>query len=172
MADITGYNQGEVNDSGKVNWRGDQVTVTQGNQSHLQSSTVPLAELGSRLVVGDRIFRYARADGAVAAGDLQKAGAAIAGETSVVQTTAGAQIVGAKTWNYYTATALSANDLAEGTLLVCSGTNPGYQYRIKSHPAIGTTSTGTLTLYDSIAIAANSADQVSVMRNLYADLHV
>ena len=70
MADITAYNQGEVADEGLQNWRGDQATLAPGSQSIYKSSTVKLAALGSRKVVGDRVFRYARAGGAIGAGDM------------------------------------------------------------------------------------------------------
>ena len=55
MAKITGFQDGSVNDSGKVNWRGDQTTAPNA-QSIYNASQVQLAELGARMVVGDRVL--------------------------------------------------------------------------------------------------------------------
>lgn len=63
MSDITVRDQGEVDDCGLVNWRGDQVAVPQGGQSIYKTSSIPLAKFGARKVVGDRVFRYALASG-------------------------------------------------------------------------------------------------------------
>ena len=51
MADITVRNQGNVDGSGKVNWRGDQVSAPQGGQSIYESSSIQLAQLGARKIV-------------------------------------------------------------------------------------------------------------------------
>lgn len=160
-------NQGEVETSELVNWRGDQATVPQG-QSVTQASRVKMARLGARKVVGDRVYRYARAgDGTVVVGDLCQAPEGATGEVSVVQTTAGQHFIGQKTINLYSATAISSGDYAEGHVFVCEGTTPGPMYRIKNNEAISTTSTGKLTLYDTLVTTHTAADQVTVFRNLY-----
>jgi len=166
MADITERNQGNVDDCGKVNWRGDQVSVPQGGQSIYDTSTVQLADLGSRKIVGDRVFRYALASGAAGAGDICQSA-----PKSLVNVTGGnADPAGGKVFTFYFATANDANVYAEGSLHCQSGTaaNMGYMYRIKSHPAVATTSECTLTLYDPLKRAVNVTDTWTIHQNPYA----
>jgi len=169
MADITSRYQGEVSDEGQQNWRGDQVSVPQGGQSIYKTSSVKLTEIGSRKVVGDRVFRYALASGACGAGDIAETQAA-----SVINVTAGAILgtVGCKVFNWYSATAVSKDYWADGYLISQSGTaaNQGFTYKIKSHSAIATTSTGTLNLYDPIAHTVDTADKYSIFQNPYANV--
>lgn len=164
---ITVRNQGEVEDSGLVNWRGDQNAVPQGGQSIYQSSDIPMAKLGSRKVVGDRVFRYALSgDSAIVAGDLV---AARYFEAKCQTNTAGAAVVGAKTWTYWASTNISSDALAEGYIWVqqCTASHEGYMYRIKTHASIGSAGTGTLYLYDAIAHTASADCEVGVYQNLY-----
>lgn len=167
MADITSRYDGNVEDSGLVNWRGDQTVVPSG-QSVFSSSSVKLAPLGARKVVGDRVFRYALAGGAVGAGDIAQAGAEIQ-----IDVTAGSAVSsGAKVFTWYAATAIVADRFADGMLYAQSGTaaNLGYAYRVKSHAAIAKTTTGTLFLYDSLKLTVNVADKWSLAQNPYSGL--
>ena len=170
MADITVRNQGEVSDEGLVNWRGDQVSVTPGGQSVFDTASVQMADLGSRKVVGDRVFRYTLAAGTIAAGDLAQLNPA-----SLINVTAGGtNPAGGKVFTFYFATSNSANVFAEGTLHSQSGTaaNTGYTYRVKSQPIVATTSTANLVLYDPLKIAANVTDKWSLHKNMYSGITV
>lgn len=164
-ADITTRNQGQVEDSGKVNWRGDQVSTPQGGQSIYDTSSLQLTDLGSRKVVGDRVFRYALANGAAGAGDLCQSDPAF-----VLGVTGGtADPAGGKTFTFYFATSNSADVYAEGYLHCQSGTaaNLGYTYRIKSQPIVADTSECSLELYDPLKKLVNVTDEWSVHQNLY-----
>ena len=167
MADITSLQSGAVNDSEKVNWRGDQVATPQGGQSIYKSSTVPLAELGSRLVVGDRVFRYAQC-GLVPpnAGDLVELGA---GFVLSVTGAATGGIAGDKAIYWFSTTNVAKDYWAEGSICANSGTatSVGFQYRIKSHAAIATTSTGTLLLYDPLVVSNAATSKWSIFQNPY-----
>ena len=166
MADISSLYQGEVENSGKVNWRGDQTVVPQGGQSIYKTSSVALTDLGARKVVGDRVFRYALASGAAGAGDICECV-----PTSVLGVTAGtANASGGKTFVFYLATSSGKDEYAEGYLHCQSGTaaNLGYMYRIKSHPA-GTGDT-TLTLYDPLVLDADVVDEWSITKNMYSGI--
>ena len=165
MADITVRNQGQVDDSGKVNWRGDQVAAPQGGQSVYDTSTLKLTDLGSRKVVGDRVFRYARASGAAGAGDLCECVPA----SQIAVTGGTANPAGGKTFAFYFATSNSANAYAEGYLHCQSGTaaNMGYMYRVKSHPDAATTSECNLSLYDPLKKAVNVTDTWTLHKNMY-----
>lgn len=171
MADITGYNQGNVDDSELVNWRGDQVSAPQGGQSIYDASSVQLAPLGSRKVVGDRVFRYAKAgslDGA--AGKVMQAPAFNANWQGISYATTRVPVVGAKTiWLYSGTQTLTANQYAGGYIGVESGTaaNAGYMYRIKSHGAVSATSTFEVKLYDTIKQTITGSDKLSMIPNLY-----
>jgi hypothetical protein len=166
MADITANQSGDVNDSGKVNWRGDQQTTPIG-QSIYKSSSVQLAELGSRLVVGDKVFRYAQL-GAVAVTPGEVLQCALA--PSVVVTAGGTDASGGRTFTFFhTASGAAANLYAEGYLHCASGTaaNMGQMYRIKSHPLIATDAAGVLTLYDPLITKENVTDKWQCTRNPY-----
>lgn len=163
MADITSLYQGNVSDEDQQGpWRDGVVPV--GGQSIYETSSVKLADLGARKTVGDRVFRYSLASGTVAAGEICESQPA-----SVINVTAGAVLgnKGAKVFNWYSATAVTKDYWSDGYLVSQSGTagNTGYTYKIKSHSAITTTSTGTLNLYDPIAHTVNTADKYTVMQH-------
>jgi hypothetical protein len=169
MADITTRNNGDVEDGGKVNWRGDQVAVPQGGQSIYKSSSIQLAELGSRKVVGDRVFRYAKAKDTIAAG-------LIASQTNHdakwLKTTIGTDwVVGARIVALYASTNIAANQFNEGYLWVAQGTdaNEGYMYRVKSHSTTSATGDYEVTLYDAIVQTADVSDKCSILPNQYYD---
>ncbi len=168
MADITARNQGEVEDSGKVNWRGDQVAAPQGGQSIYKNSTVQLAQLGSRKVVGDRVFRYTKAAGAITMGDLIGGTLPIAGEVSVPSASSDTGVVGSKVFNLYSTTALTLNELSEGYMIVQTGSTPGAIYRIKTNTVCTATATSKLNLYDTIHTTFGATSEVAVIRNQYA----
>src|SRR3990167_4865156 len=113
MADITALHSGAVNDGGKVNWRGDQVSAPNA-QSIYKSSSVQLAELGSRLVVGDRVFRYAQIGAVVAnIGDVMQT----ALTPRIPTTGGGTSASGGRQFIFYnTGSASTLNQYAEGTL--------------------------------------------------------
>lgn len=167
MSDITGYQSGDVNDSGKVNWRGDQATAPVG-QSIYKTSSVPLAELGARVVVGDRVFRYALAGGAIGAGDVAQGVV----DSRILVTAGGTDPAGGYIFTWYAATSQVADYWAEGTIMAQSGTaaNLGYAYRVKSHALIPTTTNGALTLYDPLVKANNVADKWSIFTNPYKNV--
>ena len=168
MADITNRYQGEVEDSGKVNWRGDQVNLPQGGQSIYKSSTVPLAQLGSRKVVGDRVFRYAQAGAELEAAEVACCSISLVDELALVP--GAAFTVGAKKFSLVSTAPIGRDALAEGYMMVQSGTakNQGYMYRIKSHAAITANGTGDVFLYDTIVHTCSANDGVSVRRNKYS----
>ena len=165
MADITSRYQGNVDDSGQVNWRGDQVSVPQGSQSIYQRSSVQMTELGSRKVVGDRVFRYAKAGGTLVAGEI------VEGQHEVLTAiTASATVVeGAKVIGLYGASAISSGTYADGYLLSQSGTagNTGYTYKIKTNSAVSSAGYGNFTLYDPISHTVDTADEITIIQNPY-----
>lgn len=158
MADITSRYQGNVSNEGQANWRGDQVTAVPGNQSIYESSTVPLADLGVRKVVGDRVFRYARAKGAISAGMVCQYGGEV---LTVVPTTASGNKADTNVFTITAATAIALNTYAEGYLTCGLGAtdgNLGMTYKIKSNALGSSAGSCVLTLYDPLkAIVQNTS---------------
>ena len=64
-------------------------------------------------------------------------------------------------------TALAVDEAADGYLNIEDDAGEGHLYTIKSHPAIGTSSTGVLTLYDSLQVAITTATTVQVALNAF-----
>jgi hypothetical protein len=169
VADITGRYQGNVDDSDQVNWRGDQVSAPQGSQSIYDSSSVKLADLGSRKVVGDRVFRYALAAGTIAAGDVVETDLAL--KYPVAATAGAVAPIGAKSVSVWCITlTAAANVYEDGNLFVESGTaaGMGITYKVKSN-AVGTTGAAfTVKLYDPIKVAIPVADKIGIQANPYS----
>jgi hypothetical protein len=169
MADIASKYQGNVSDEGQMNWRGDQVSAPQGGQSIYETSSVQLTELGSRKVVGDRVFRYALAGGTITAGLI----AAMPGvDAKHIKTTIVTNAnTGVRALTIVLTTSAAANYFAEGNVIVQSGTaaNIGHMYKIRSHGSIGDAGTGTFVLYDPIKVAiASNGDKVTLVPNPYS----
>lgn len=172
MASITAVQNGNVTDQmGKVNWRGDQVSVPQGGQSINESSSVQLADLGSRLVVGDRVFRYAQLGGiaAVPGQVLQFPASSVKGFCELLATAGNTDASNGKTFTFYCATSHAADFFAEGYIIAQSGTaaNLGAVYRVKTHGSVADTTNVLLTLYDGLQKSPNVADKWSIYRNPY-----
>lgn len=131
-----------------------------------EESSTQLLPLGQRLVVGDRVFRYALAGGsALAAGKVMSSPAeigdaedlavntALAGDTSVTVTLG--------------ATAVVAGDYDEGYMLVIDVDSEGHTFRIKSTPAADASATLVVTLYDEIIVAFVADTTVTLIPNIY-----
>lgn len=165
MSDITGFVQGNVSDEGQINWRSGDSGITPGDQSIYNTSTVQFTSLGNVKVEGDRVFRYCKSGGAINAGECvqQPSGAIINATGGNVDPSGGAQIT------FYFSTAVSANQYADAYVYCQSGTaaNLGFTYKVKSHPAVATTSTGVLSLYEPLYLAVNTADSWSLVPNPY-----
>lgn len=172
MADITAMQTGVVTERmGKVNWHLGSGAVPPGGQSINESSSVQLADLGQRLVVGDRVFRYAQL-GAVASipGDvLQFPASSVKGFCELLATGGNTDASGGKTFTFYCATSHAADFFAEGYIISQSGTaaNLGQVYRIKTHASVSDTANVTLSLYDALQKQNNVTDKWSIYANPY-----
>ena len=174
MADIgtQGRHQGEVSDESKMNWRGDQVSLPQGGQSIYKSSTNRLAALGSRKVVGDRVFRYAKSIGVAIAGSTMQYGA----ETLNGSSPAGiSNVAGGRSFTVTAATNIALNTYAEGYLICRKGatdSNLGMIYIIKSNAvgSSGGSATCVLTLYDALKFRCEATSTWVISQNLYLDV--
>jgi len=136
---------------GKI--RGARWGATVAAQDIYEESSTALHKLGERIVIGDRVFRYAKAgSSALTAGLLVGAPCTLTSEDTVtVAHPIGTTVV------TVTAASVSADDFAEGYLVVDEGTGAGETYKIKSNTA---TSGGTIqvTLYDGLKTAWSTSD--------------
>lgn len=136
------------------------------DQGIYETTTTQKAPLGTRLEVGDRVFYYAVSSASQARGTVLCATnptgshngaltvfAATSQDVKIVTVTAGS--------------AFAANEYAEGYLGVSKGTMGGAAYRIKTHAAIGSGASGTITLYDAIYDDVAAADECGFIHNIY-----
>ena len=141
-----------------------------------ETGSVQLYPLGQVLELpsGAR-FRYSEMGGTVGvANKLYQAEVPKADWSSQLVSTALA--VGDTTIKFTPAagTALSANDLAGGTVLVEESDDLGHIYQIKSHPAIAGAAEGILTLTDGVtvkvAVAIVAGNVLTALKNPWKDV--
>jgi hypothetical protein len=140
------------------------------SQSIYEESTSQQARIGSRVVVGDTEYRYAKAGTNMVAGNI----CVSINDTAVNKSTVGAAVaVGTFEVPIYSATDLAAQAFADSYLCVMDSGGEGISYRIKNHPAITATTAGQkVTLYDAIASggAMTTATKLAIVQNPYAKL--
>ena len=130
--------------------------------------------LGSKLDLGDRVFRYALVGTiAAVAGKLYEApakgGAAgtntIEGKTVPSDVAAGASAITVTVPNDAAADAFEANQFADGYITIATGTlaadGVGQTFKVKSHPAAARNASCVLTLYDKIPVEIDVSEGVT-----------
>ena len=130
-------------------------------------STTQQHKIGSRATTPDgRVYRYAKAGAtALVAGDLLQAPAIVANHQNL---TPAAAAIGATTVTVTLgATAATADQYAEGFLVVNVAPGIGYTYAIKSNPAAALSATMVVTLDDTIQVALTASSRVSLIANSY-----
>lgn len=153
----------------------DEVTNVLGGVFDLfAESATQLLPLGSKVVQGDRVFRYVKNGAAGIARGKLVAGAAAPSDHDVDLAVAVAAASGATqvTITNGASTALTANMYAGGYLFVNDEAGEGQCLRIKSHPAASTSASCVITLYDPLTVALTTASQVGLRKNPYADIVV
>lgn len=143
------------------------------DQGIYEISTTKKCPVGTRIQVGDRVFRYALAAGTIPAGIVALGATAIASNCAGICTIKTAATTGANVISVSVGTAVTLDQYAEGYLMICDSASAGggQTFKIKSHPAVATNTSGNFTLYDTIpgAIAAQSA---SLIPCLYSSVAV
>jgi len=130
--------------------------------------------LGTKLIEGERVWRYTQNGGvALRAGDLLQAAAVahaeqdddiVCGEAAA----AGAYTVEVtSTANLDTAPNNAADTFAEGYLYVNDEAGEGYAYKIKSNEALSGTDNATFTLYEPLKVALTVASQLGLIMSPY-----
>jgi len=126
--------------------------------------------LGTKLVYGERAFRYAGAGGtAFVVGSLYQSVVPLAGHIDEV---IGSPAIGATTIDFtpntVTTDDMALNEFADGYLNIVDEVGEAYLYAIASHPAIVGGVLGVLTLRDPIVIVPAAGATGSILHNKYA----
>lgn len=138
-----------------------------GVQGLFTTSSTQLLPLGTTVALGDgRKFVYSKAGAvALAAGKLTQAPAPVSTHAgcAVVSTSQSPQKTLTSQYDIVTLTLGSTNDVtanqyAEGYLLVVEGTGVGQFAKIKTHPAATASTNLKVTLYDDINVNLSASD--------------
>lgn len=125
--------------------------------------------LGTRVETPDgRAFRYVLAGGtALVAGKLQQAPVEDTAHQNLTITAASA--AGDTTINFTLgASAVTANEYANGYIMVTTTPGQGVQYLIASHPAADSSGTLVVTLSDPIVVALTTSSVIDMVLNPYS----
>lgn len=140
-----------------------------------EQSATAKHKIGTRMQLADgRVFYYCQTNGGLTAGKLVESVPAVANHVECVGTIAGAvAAIGAKEVSFTIgATAMTANQYAEGMLYVNKVTGLGYGYKIKSHISASSGGNTTVTLYDPIQVATDATSEFSMAYNPFAEVIV
>lgn len=138
-------------------------------QGLFSEDTVKNASIGAKASTADgRTYRYMKAGAtALVAGKVYDGPANVADHKNI---TPAVTAVGAvQVTVTLGSTAATANQYADGVLVVNDVTGQGFTYGIKSHPAADSAATLVLTLHndESIQVALDATSQVSLVANRY-----
>lgn len=133
-----------------------------------ETTTDPLHALGTiGISVDGRKFRYAEVgETALVAGNLLQSAAEATDSQGLAVAAAAIGDTEVTTTSTLTVT---ANEFANGYLVVTITPGLGHVYRIRSHPA-ATSGTLVITLYDPIEVALTTSSRVDMVHNPYANV--
>ena len=142
-------------------------------------SATQLFPLGTKLDLGDRVFRYAQMGGAVTAGKvLQQKANIIAHHSQMTGTAAISADSDAATTDISVETQgdtdITANQYKDGYLWVNDADGEGQSWRVKSHPAHDHSSDASIviTVYGGVATALATGSELGICQNVYKDVIV
>lgn len=126
--------------------------------------------IGTRIVVGERVFRYAKAGGTLAAGKALVAAAAAADHIDLVPSAVASAGDTAISLTNGASTAITANMYDEGYLFSNDGTDEGHMYRIASHTTAAVDAVATFTLTDALLtdVTADNANEFGLIKNAWS----
>ena len=129
-----------------------------------EESATQAFPLGTKLIYGQRTFRYARSGAAIEVAALCQAVVPLAGHIAgeAIDVPAVGDTGIAFTPAVVTTDDLVANELQDGWIYIYDNTGEGHMYQIKSHPAITGATSGELTLVDPIIVAPIAASTAAV----------
>ncbi len=150
-------------------------------QNPHQVTTTSNFPLGTKMDLGDRIFRYGRAGATTVVGTLYesaaKGGAVLStneGLTSdTIDTPAGGTTITFTLKNDGATDSVTANQYKDGYITIAASTaatdGRGQTFKIKSHPAAARNADVVFTLYDGVPVEIDSSESVtvSIVKNIY-----
>jgi len=128
--------------------------VTCPAHSIYEASSTKRHKLGDRLYVGPDEYRYCYASEGLSAGKQ----CTTKFDSDAEDTVTVAHAIGVYDVTVTAASAITANQYADGILVVDEGTGAGNTYNVKEHAAIGSSKTGTVTLYSPLVVAWSASD--------------
>lgn len=133
------------------------------------SSTTQAHPLGTKAVSKDgRVFRYAKAGGsALVAGNVIQGAAQVTTHQSLTPSAAAAGAFEVSVTLGAT-NAATANQYAEGYLIIDTTPGNGYAYQIASHPAAAASAAMVVTLNEPLKVALTSSSRCSLQYNPYS----
>jgi hypothetical protein len=139
------------------------------SQSLFAQSATQAEELGAKRIEADgRIFRYAKAGGALVAGKAVIGAAEVANHINLAATNV-AKVGATSISQTVGATAVTVDQYKGGYFDVNDATGEGYRYRIESNTAAVSGGTTVLQLADPIRVAlVATTSEVSLIPNLYS----
>ena len=142
-------------------------------------SASQLFPLGTKLIQGERVWRYALAGASgLNIGEVQQQAAGIHAEADDDIAIGAASAIGVNTAsitstaNLATAPLSSVDGFAEGYVYFNIAAGLGQCYKIKSHPAASGTDECLLTLYDALTIALTTSSKAGIAQNPFANVIV
>jgi len=132
------------------------------------NTSTQMHKLGERAVTPDgRSFRYCKVGAtSLVPGKLYQAPVEVTNHENLTPTAAS---IGDTTLTVTLGnTAATANQYAEGWVMVTVTPGQGYQYKIKSHPAASGSATLVLTLEDPIQVALTTSSRVDLVANPFS----
>jgi hypothetical protein len=139
-------------------------------------SLTQLFPLGTKLVQGERVWRYAKAGAAIGISAPVQSAAPVHAEQFDDIVVAAASAIGAYTVTLTSTANLDgspndeANAFAEGYLVVNDEAGEGQCYKIKSNEALVTTGNSIFTLYDPLTVALTTSSKAGLVMNPYCDV--
>jgi hypothetical protein len=130
------------------------------------SSADKMHQLGELVFANDgTAFRYCKAGAtALVAGKLQQSSAE---DTALQNLTAVAAAIGDLSIVSTTTVTVTANEYAEGWVLVTVTPGVGRQYKVKGHIAY-TTAAPTFAMFDEVKVALTTTSRLDLVRNAYS----
>ena len=134
-------------------------------------SSSQLFPMGTKLIYGDRTFRYAFMDGAVTAGKALQSAAAVANHRDIAVQAAASAAATSVTVTLGS-TAATEDQYANGYLHINDVAGQGQLLSIATHAAADASANLAVTLNDAVATALTTSSKADLIANPYKDVVV
>lgn len=141
-------------------------------QHNMQTSLIQYHRLGTRGVLDDRSYRYARLTNATGVVANNLCQSAIPEPLHVSETGASTFVIGStRVTLVLGAAAAAANRYEDGYVKIQNSTTGlGQMFKLKAHEAVASAGTGTFELYDPILITPSGTVTWSLIENLWGNI--